>query len=441
MVAISKKLVILSVVYSALTVAFFSGFLKARSIHRELSSIAGTVEVNKRDKRMEEKKPTVVPIQTLQSSNTGLIDISPNITALNASKNTVTSTPKVRMSVVEGSVNFTHVPECQPVHQIVFLKTHKTASTTANTIIQRYGYENNLTFVIPHRKGKFSLTHLFKRDMAARPRRATADRKFHPMYNILANHARFNKPEMDKVVPNATYISILREPVSRFESAFGYYMIADRLGLSKSRNAIEQFFEAPDDYFNKKPFMYYQLKNGMMFNFGLDHRHHDRPAVVERSIAETGRLFDLVLLTEYFDESLILMKKLLCWKTEDILYLSKGKRPDSRRYQINDELREKIVKWNAADVQLYDYFNKTFWQKVEQYGPSFYTDLQNFRERQRAIYSECVDPRGISRARDPRETFLVLRQNASDFCKVLMKRVDDFVNIYRKRQGMPFHGS
>ena len=42
---------------------------------------------------------------------------------------------------------------------------------------------------------------------------------------------------------------------------------------------------------------------------------------VDKSIEYLNNEFDVVLIAEQFDESLIVMKDHLCWNTEDILYL------------------------------------------------------------------------------------------------------------------------
>ena len=42
---------------------------------------------------------------------------------------------------------------------------------------------------------------------------------------------------------------------------------------------------------------------------------------VDKSIEYLNNEFDVVLIAEQFDESLIVMKEHLCWNTEDILYL------------------------------------------------------------------------------------------------------------------------
>ena len=42
--------------------------------------------------------------------------------------------------------------------------------------------------------------------------------------------------------------------------------------------------------------------------------------VFESFIDRTEREFDLIMITEYFDESLILLKRLLRWEFQDIVY-------------------------------------------------------------------------------------------------------------------------
>ena len=41
---------------------------------------------------------------------------------------------------------------------------------------------------------------------------------------------------------------------------------------------------------------------------------------------ELDRQFDLVLILEHFDESLILLQNLMCWSTEDLVYLKQNER-------------------------------------------------------------------------------------------------------------------
>ena len=68
--------------------------------------------------------------------------------------------------------------------------------------------------------------------------------------------------------------------------------------------------------------------------------------------------FDLVMLMEYFDESLVLLKRRFCWKMEDILYFELNERMGIEKQDVTSQVREQIRKWNSADVLLYDAFNQ-----------------------------------------------------------------------------------
>lgn len=59
---------------------------------------------------------------------------------------------------------------------------------------------------------------------------------------------------------------------------------------------------------------------------------------------------------------------------------------------MNPELSQRILDWNHADHMLYDYFNKTFWQRVEAFGPSrMEEELVNFRDEQKKAEAECIE--------------------------------------------------
>lgn len=65
--------------------------------------------------------------------------------------------------------------------------------------------------------------------------------------------------------------------------------------------------------------------------------------------------------------------------------------------QVNPELSKKILDWNHADHQLYDYFNKTFWQRVEAFGvDKMNSELEAFRAEQKAAETECIQAYEVS---------------------------------------------
>ncbi|XP_078000542.1 galactosylceramide sulfotransferase-like [Glandiceps talaboti] len=328
----------------------------------------------------------------------------------------------------------TDSPSCKPSTQIVFIKTHKTASTTTNTIIQAYGLRHQLTFAMPIRHRKFRDVKYFSRDMLFQK----TPSKNGSVFNILAMHFVYNRAELERVVPDAKYITIIREPVSKFESTFGYYDVPGSLNLARTRNQnqnpLELFMTNPDSYLrrlDRDTMIRNQLRNGMMFTLGFNHKYDNSTRMIDRTIQKLDDELNLVLLTEYYEESLLLMKKMLCWDFEDILYIPKGFRNSTRRYNVSKTLAERISKWNNADVQLYKHFNKTFWQRVKEYGPDLDKDLKKFRELQNKFYNECVDSTKTELRKD-REDALVMRKNAPVQCELAFLRVYNFENMLQK---------
>lgn len=59
---------------------------------------------------------------------------------------------------------------------------------------------------------------------------------------------------------------------------------------------------------------------------------------------------------------------------------------------MNEDLAGKILRWNHADDLLYDHFNRTFWDKVSEYGyDRMEQDLAMFRQRQKAAEELCIE--------------------------------------------------
>ena len=89
-------------------------------------------------------------------------------------------------------------------------------------------------------------------------------------------------------------------------------------------------------------------------------------SAIQKAIEILSQSFDLVMISDYFEESMILLKHLNCWEIEDVLYLITNSR--SEKEKISQDYAEKIYSWNKADTMIYNHFNKTFWKTIEVYG-------------------------------------------------------------------------
>ncbi|XP_063951966.1 galactosylceramide sulfotransferase-like [Lytechinus pictus] len=343
--------------------------------------------------------------------------------------------PTENNSEVQPTIHNNCTAGCCPQHRIVFIKTHKTASSTTASILERYGYRHNLSFAVRPAGHIIAQNVLFHRSLVADFESSTKNSCSNGDggFDMLTNHARYNRPEMEAVVHHAKYLTILREPTAQFESAFGYFHVAEKLGLSRFDNPIEEFMKNPETYLNMRTFDYYwqSMKNQQLFDLGLDHKDHDDEYIVDYKIQTLEKELDLVMLTEYFPESIVLLKKLLCWDFNDMLYMSNGVRSKSLRYSITPELRAKIRNWNCADAKLYDHFNQTFWKKVREYGPDFDKDLATFLRKQQELENECID---LSATQDmSREIVYHLKSNASTRCKDILRGDVDYTTLIQDR--------
>ena len=214
--------------------------------------------------------------------------------------------------------------------------------------------------------------------------------------NILSSHARFNKRPMNRLFPkeSSKYITILRNPVDNFESVFNYMELGKRIGLGNNPDSLQLFLERsgiPFTMMRKINYEWLLIRNPLLHDLGLSFKFYQNLTAVNEYIQFLDKEFDLVMIMDYFDESLVLMKRLLCWNMDDILYLKLNDRQEEEKnVALNSDIRENIKRWNKADVLLFDHFNKSFWKRIEKEGDTFEEELATFRQRATKIKQSCV---------------------------------------------------
>uniref|UniRef100_G3N6I0 Galactose-3-O-sulfotransferase 4 n=1 Tax=Gasterosteus aculeatus TaxID=69293 RepID=G3N6I0_GASAC len=248
---------------------------------------------------------------------------------------------------------------CQPHTHIMFLKTHKTASSTVLNMLYRFGEERNLRFALPlgYQLG-YPLPFNAHRVKGYRGRGAME-------YHIMGNHMRFNKPEVEKVMPADTfYFSIIRNPVALAESSFAYYKeVAPAFRKAKT---LGDFADDPRKYYDPRLRNNHYARNVLLFDFGMDHNANFSEALARRAEQMIRQTFKLILVSEYFDQSMILLRHALCWPLDAVVSFSLNAR--QQKPSILEEQREKLRQWNALDWHLYKSFNRTFWEEIHRFG-------------------------------------------------------------------------
>ncbi|XP_018117844.2 galactose-3-O-sulfotransferase 2 isoform X2 [Xenopus laevis] len=270
---------------------------------------------------------------------------------------------------------------CRAHTNIFFLKTHKTASSTIMNILFRYGEFHNLTFALPSKtNSQFFYPKYFT---AAFVDGFSAHNN--NTYQIMCHHMRFLLTEVEKVMPsNSFYFTILRNPVSLMESSFSYYKATSSFIRAKS---LEDFLNKTSNYYKGNS----HARNIMTFDLGFDHNGKESPKHFQLAGRMVEATYDLVLITEYFDESLVLLKDALCWTFDDVLSFPLNTRTNSTKLAMSQDTQEKIKIWNQLDWQLYVYFNNSFWDRVEKFGKErMQREVEELRKRRAQVAKLCL---------------------------------------------------
>ncbi|ELV12255.1 Galactose-3-O-sulfotransferase 2, partial [Tupaia chinensis] len=293
-----------------------------------------------------------------------------------------------------------------PVTSIMFLKTHKTASSTVLNILYRFAETHNLSVALPagsHFHLGYPWLFLARYVEGVGQEGPGLQRRF----SVMCNHLRFNPTEasgpagsgwaglvqgVQKVMPqNTFYFSIIRNPVSQLESAFTYYKGV--VPAFRSAKSLDAFLASPHSYYKGSlSLQNAYARNNMWFDFGFDNNAPAEDSYVQARLAELEQHFQLVLIAEYFDESMVLLRHLLRWRLDDVVSFRLNMRSERTVARLAPETQERAKRWCALDWRLYQHFNRTFWARVQaELGPRRLSrEVARLRARQRELAALCL---------------------------------------------------
>ncbi|XP_063690580.1 galactosylceramide sulfotransferase-like isoform X2 [Bolinopsis microptera] len=278
--------------------------------------------------------------------------------------------------------------KCSPQENIIFTKTHKTGSSTITNILLRYGEVHNRTQL------------LYKYPSSTEYKKLDPDRLLtgRPTANIFAQHANFDHAFLkDHIFNPSKTFTILRSPVSQFSSAFSFFEITNLYPADTFEESLKLFFSSHmhdkylvNTYFCKNCAM---MVNANSIDMGLNIEEYFKSADQDRYLSnfleQASQRWDLVLITEHFDLSLVLLKRKFCLEFEDILYLRSLER--IKKDKVEDpSLLAKIAQMQKLDIALYDHFNATFWREVEK-EEGIFEELAIFQKLNKQVQSFCVE--------------------------------------------------
>ena len=258
---------------------------------------------------------------------------------------------------------------------VALIKVHKSASTTLSNILYRYGVANNLTFLLPRNE---RLYQFWPNPI----RSSNIIKNCKKEFNILNVHTKYDgRKNLIEIMPLSTQtIAILRHPAPQLRSAFNYYGIRQ---LSKGRSlTFNKFLDAPAKTIKSNQILYGfkdLLWNGMSNDLGLMDKkalpwgltkneilsNNNYKKYVYDFLNSVEESIDLMLISEYFDQSMVLLQRFLHWDLEDMAYFSLNKAKDSASIEEFTESEiEQVINWSFIDYLLYVRMSDKFLDKV-----------------------------------------------------------------------------
>uniref|UniRef100_A0A8C4TLJ7 Galactose-3-O-sulfotransferase 4 n=1 Tax=Erpetoichthys calabaricus TaxID=27687 RepID=A0A8C4TLJ7_ERPCA len=220
---------------------------------------------------------------------------------------------------------------CQPKTNVMFLKTHKTASSTILNLLCRFGDKHNLTFALPT--------------------------------NYRFGYPEFFSSRSIKAPACGERLGVLR-----------FFLPAEKHNERSTRDH-ECWRQMISEYYQPKLQNSYLARNLLWFDFGFDH----------------NQSFSLILLADYFDQSMVLLRDALCWSLDDMITFRLNSRSTVARKHLSRAQEDQVKQWNAMDWYLYQHFNKTFWQRVESFGKSrMDQEVASLQARRKELENLCI---------------------------------------------------
>ncbi|GFR82910.1 galactose-3-O-sulfotransferase 3 [Elysia marginata] len=286
------------------------------------------------------------------------------------------------------------------VRQVVFAKVHKAASSTVQNILLRFAIFRDLKVLMGNQR--VHLSDRVSKISNIIPHPGGQDKTF----DILCSHVIYDAREIAKYFKeSAVRVAILREPLHQAVSALAYYSTkwpskALKAGQQKHpTDPINGFLQHPEDFYNlfTGPTQSY-INNRMSVDlgFGLETFEQSKRSMpkIKAFLKQVEEQFDLVLISDYFHESMILMKRYLKWSMKDIVFRKNNEakfKNDSiwrKEIKMTPAISQNFRKWNLVDYELYEHFKPIFLRKIQQ-EPMFEEEVTAYKNVLTEVEKYC----------------------------------------------------
>ena len=202
---------------------------------------------------------------------------------------------------------------CTPMYHVVFNKVPKTGSSTFSSVLNMIALKNNISVFslqlnIPHPNDIF---HLRRSNHTSR-------------FDMQIGHGIFNETFLrQKMKSDAMFVATLREPFSQFRSFFFFkhHTLQPDTIEDNFRTALKRSAFHPSVHKLTLPGKLERFANAMFkyFQFNIT-KAMLNDTYFKECLLHLDNMFYIVM-TDFYDESLLLLKEELCWDITDIIYI------------------------------------------------------------------------------------------------------------------------
>lgn len=258
---------------------------------------------------------------------------------------------------------------------VIFMHVPKTAGTSLRHIVQSQFQPNNVfefynlkTLPPKVRKGIEKYNNLSEAQQKA--------------IKFVSGHVGFGLHEF--LSRPCTYITVLRDPVERVISYY-YFLLRNQNIIVKDKT-LSEFVQTFGGVHNSMTCYLSGLTlQAQLQDSSIDLKSQQfAQETLEKAKINLENHFKVVGFVDRFDETCILLKKILGWNIPAFYTRKNVAKNSNVTREISPETLSLIHKFNQLDIQLYSYAREKFEDAIAQQGTAFKEDLDNFKLAQRS---------------------------------------------------------